>query len=37
MATQTWQKHIEFKITYRILLIDMWVEKITAWEMEITT
>lgn len=29
--------YIEFKITYQVLLIDMRVDEITAWEMEITT
>ena len=43
MASQTWQKWCEFKITYRVSVINVrdweitiWDWKITVWEIEIT-
>ena len=36
MASQGRQKKINFKIIYRVPVIDMWLWEITAWEIEIT-
>ena len=37
MASQPWQKWVEFKISYKVLVINMWDWEITTQEMEITT
>ena len=37
MASQPWQKWVEFKISYKVLVINMWDQEITMQEMEITT
>ena len=36
MASQGRQKKINFKIIYRVPVIDMWLWEITTWEIEIT-
>lgn len=36
MASQGRQKKINFKIIYRVPVIDMWFWEITTWEIEIT-
>ena len=35
MASQPWQKWVEFKISYKVLVINMWDQEITTQEMEI--
>ena len=37
MASQTWQKWYEFKITYRVSVINVWDWEITMWDWKITT
>ena len=37
MASQTWQKWVELKITYRVSVIDMWDWEITVRDWKITT
>jgi len=36
MASQTWQRWVEFGITYRVSVVDVWDWRITVWELEVT-